>query len=131
METVLGALEWFLITIMAVFFLGLVFALIGGILGWIFEMTFLKIEKIMNKIITKYFYSKGFSQKTFVSYILFSTLTSILIGISATTELHPYLITGLIASAVPLTGILLYPPLRLRQLKAKYRRQESKKLIEP
>ena len=84
--------------------------IVGGIIG------------IFNEI-KKIFFNKGFNNITTFIYFVSIISTSILTGISAEIGFNPYLITGLLASGLPLTGMLLYPPLRLRQLKAQYRRQ--------
>ena len=58
-------------------------------------------------------------------------MIGIITGIGAVIGFNSYLLTGLTASALPLAGMLIYPPLKLRRLKAQYRRQESQNLIEP
>lgn len=49
----------------------------------------------------------------------------------AVIDFPPYLLKGLGVSALPLAGMLISPQLKLRQLKAQQRRQESQHLIEP
>jgi hypothetical protein len=62
---------------------------------------------------------------------LFATGLGISTGIGAVIGFNPYLLSASTLSAVSLGGLCIYPPLKLQQLKAQYRKQESQKLIEP
>ena len=92
---------------------------------------FTKAFKVTNSLILDIFQEKGFSQRRAIFYIIFTFLTGILTGICLVMGFSIYLSIGLAASSLPLIAMLLYSPLRLSQLKAQYRRQESKNLIEP
>lgn len=76
---------------------------------------------------------RGFNFGTIALYIILTIATGILTGVGAVVGFNSYLLAGLIASALPLAGMLIYPPLKLRSLKAQYRRLESEypNLIEP
>lgn len=77
------------------------------------------------------FYNKVLNDRTIAIYVILSIATGILTGVGSVIGFNSYLLTGLIASALPLTGMLIYTQFKLRQLKAQYRRQESQNLIEP
>ena len=64
-------------------------------------------------------------------YILLSGGLGISIGIGIIIGFSPYIILALAATGLPLAGMLIYPPLRQRRLKAQYYRHEAQNLIEP
>jgi len=64
-------------------------------------------------------------------YIWVCTILGVSAGLSFVSGFNTYLLTASVLSAVSLTGLSIYPPLRLKQLKSQYRQQESQKLIEP
>ncbi len=66
-----------------------------------------------------------------VALSVLTAATGILTGIGAVIGFNSYLLAGLTAAALPLAGMLIYPPLKLVRLKAQHRRQESQNLIEP
>lgn len=66
-----------------------------------------------------------------VDLSVLTAATGILTGIGAVIGFNSYLLAGLTAAALPLAGMLIYPPLKLVRLKAQHRRQESQNLIEP
>ncbi len=68
---------------------------------------------------------------TVAAYILVSAFFGISTGLGAVIGFNPYLLSASVLSTVSLGGLFIYPPLRLQQLKAQYRRQESQNLIEP
>ena len=113
-------------------------AILWSIIGFVFAFIllinlygFTKAFKVTNSLILDIFQEKGFSQRRAIFYIIFTFLTGILTGICLVMGFSLYLTIGLTASSLPLIAMLLYSPLRLSQLKAQYRRQESKNLIEP
>lgn len=65
------------------------------------------------------------------SYILLTSCVGISTGLGFVSGFNTYLLTASVLSAVSLTGLSIYPPLRLQYLKSQYRQQESRKLIEP
>ena len=83
----------------------------------------------LGKTLSRYFLQS--KKNTIHLYLFFIFIIGILIGIVAVIGFHPYVFIPLVASALPLSIMLIYPPLKLMQLKAEYRRQESKNLIEP
>ncbi|MFN5970346.1 MAG: serine/threonine protein kinase [Microcystis sp.] len=66
-----------------------------------------------------------------IALSVLTAATGILTGIGAVIGFNSYLLAGLTAAALPLAGMLIYPPLKLVRLKAQHRRQESQNLIEP
>jgi serine/threonine protein kinase len=64
-------------------------------------------------------------------YILLTSCVGISTGLGFVSGFNTYLLTASVLSAVSLTGLSIYPPLRLNYLKSQYRQQESQKLIEP
>jgi len=66
-----------------------------------------------------------------ITLSVLTAATGILTGIGAVIGFNSYLLAGLTAAALPLAGMLIYPPLKLVRLKAQHRRQESQNLIEP
>lgn len=90
-----------------------------------------KIIGFTNNILNDNFYKRGFNNNAVALYLLLTTATGILTGVSAVIGFNPYLLTGLGVSALPLSVMLIYPPLKLQRLKAQYRRQESQNLIKP
>lgn len=78
------------------------------------------------------FYKKGVKEKwKRVMFTLFTSVLGISTGIGSFIGFNSYLLSASILSSVSLGGLCLDPPLRLQQLKAQYRKQESQKLIEP
>ncbi|MGK7884853.1 MAG: hypothetical protein AB4057_09540 [Crocosphaera sp.] len=75
------------------------------------------------------FKDKGFNPKIAIIYIILTLITGISTGMGLVVGFTTYLTIGLTVSGLPLIAMLLYSPLRLRQLKAQYRRQESEHLF--
>ncbi|GCA71867.1 serine/threonine-protein kinase D [Microcystis aeruginosa NIES-2519] len=81
---------------------------------------------------TNLFHKRPFKNRwTVASYILLTSCVSISTGLGFVSGFNTYLLTASVLSAVSLTGLSIYPPLRLQYLKSQYRQQESRKLIEP
>lgn len=77
------------------------------------------------------FYNRGFKKRAIALYVILMIITGSLIGLGTAIGFNFYLLAGFIASSVPLAAISIYPALKLAQLKAQYRRQESQNLIDP
>ena len=114
--------------------IGIVFwSIIGLVVGFILSINLFGLTKafnVINDIMLEQFINQGFKQKRAMIYITLTLMTGILTGVGLIAGFHQYLIMGLTASTLPLIGMLLYPPLKLRQLKLQYRRQESNNLID-
>jgi hypothetical protein len=81
---------------------------------------------------TNLFSERQFKNRwTVASYILLTSCFGISTGLGLVTGFTTYLLAASVLSAVSLTGLLIYPPLKLKQLKSQYHQQESQKLIEP
>ncbi|MEB3189204.1 MAG: serine/threonine-protein kinase [Snowella sp.] len=62
---------------------------------------------------------------------ILTIVIGVLTGYIAVLGFSPYLLIALASSGLTLTGLLIYPPLKSRKLKAQARRQESQNLIQP
>lgn len=82
--------------------------------------------------IAKNWTRKNHKTEWFISlYVWVCAILGISTGIGVFIGFKTYLLTASVLSAVLLTGLSIYPPLRLKYLKSQYRQQESQKLIEP
>jgi serine/threonine protein kinase len=82
--------------------------------------------------LTNLFHKRPFKNRwTVASYILLTSVLGVSTGLGFVSGFNTYLLTASVLSAVSLTGLSIYPPLRLNYLKSQYRQQESQKLIEP
>jgi hypothetical protein len=106
---------------------------IGISLVWsIYEIFFNSYGLRKSGVIAENWTRKNHKTEWFISlYIWVCTILGISTGIGAFIGFNTYLFTASILSAVSLTGLSIYPPLRLKYLKSQYRQQESQKLIEP
>lgn len=74
-----------------------------------------KLSPKVERILDNQFYSKGYQSTTIIGYLLLTTATSILTGIGAVVGFSPSLLAGLTVSALPLAGMLIYPPIKRMQ----------------
>ena len=91
-------------------------------------------DYVHENFLTYLFHERRFKNRwTVASYILLTSCLGISTGLGSVTgfSFNTYLLTASVLSAVSLTGLSIYPPLRLNYLKSQYRQQESRKLIEP
>ena len=116
---------------------GFIGAILWSIIGLAFGFILLvnlyglvKAFNVVSRMILAQFKDKGFNPKIAIIYIILTLITGISTGISLVFGLTTYLTISLTVSSLPLIAMLLYSPLRLRQLKIQYRRQESEHLIE-
>ena len=101
-------------------------AIVWAIIGAIIWMIYWGINKLQIDC-----YNRGFNYWMIALYLILTMTTGMLTGLGTAIGFNIYLLLALTASALPLAVILIYPPLKLRKLKAEYRRQESQNLIEP
>lgn len=94
------------------------------------EMISKAVENSINKILTRNFYDRGFKDREIKFYVLTTTAVGILTGLGIAFGFSPLVLTGLGVAGIPLGVGLIMPPLKLRKLKAEYRRQESQNLID-
>ncbi len=102
--------------------------------GFGFGMILAMLWRVFDNLIIKPFV-KNFSKKDYKKWVITLFLipviaVGILLGISTVIGLTPWVIKALIASSTPLVGMLLYSPFELITVKDKYRKLESKNLIE-
>ncbi|MDB9434403.1 serine/threonine protein kinase [Microcystis aeruginosa] len=109
--------------------------LLGGSLGVILVIILRLWMRSYNDfchLFCQLFYEKPLKNRVrATSYILLTSCVSISTGLGFVSGFNTYLLTASVLSAVSLTGLSIYPPLRLQYLKSQYRQQESRKLIEP
>ena len=111
----------------------ILWSIIGLAFGFILLVNLYGLFKafnVVNQIMLAQFKEKGFTPKIAIIYIILTLITGIFTGSGLVVGFSSYLTIGFAVSSLPLIGILLYPPLRLKHLKAQYRRQESENLIE-
>lgn len=107
------------------------FALMGLSVGFAVGFVIILIVRLQNQdLLFKEFQKKEFSGKIYLIYILTMWITSILTSVFLVIDFNAYLFTALVGFSSLLMIILLYPPIKLLQLKNQYRQNESKKLID-
>ena len=104
---------------------GLIIAFLGALVGAEKKAFYKPIKGVFQKSIENQFYRRGYNNRTIALYLLLTAATGILTGVGAVIGFSPYLLAGRGASAIPLTGMLAYPPIKRRQLFAQQRRRES------
>jgi serine/threonine protein kinase len=113
--------------------------MIGGLLGGSLGVILVIILRLWMRsyndlwhLFFQLFYEKPLKNRVrATSYILLTSCVGISTGLGFVSGFNTYLLTASVVSAVSLTGLSIYPPLRLTSLKSQYRQQESQKLIEP
>jgi serine/threonine protein kinase len=109
--------------------------LLGGSLGVILVIIlglWMRSYNDLWHLFSQLFYEKPLKNRVrATSYILLTSCVGISTGLGFVSGFNTYLLTASVVSAVSLTGLSIYPPLRLTSLKSQYRQQESQKLIEP
>jgi serine/threonine protein kinase len=113
--------------------------MIGGLLGGSLGVILVIILRLwmisyndLWHLFCQLFYEKPLKNRVrATSYILLTSCVGISTGLGFVSGFNTYLLTASVVSAVSLTGLSIYPPLRLTSLKSQYRQQESQKLIEP